>query len=105
MRRSTASGARIVEEKIRTSEKSIYLFSTLKYYVIMIWFCKVSYRSSAKAIKFVQNKLADQFTSADIWKMLPIEVRDSIAITRVTDTISREAIRNVIVFTGQKHGK
>lgn len=51
------------------------------------------------------NKLADQFTSSDIWKMLPTEVRDSIKTTRVTDAISREAFRNVIVFTGQKRGR
>ncbi|KMQ70213.1 helix-turn-helix domain-containing protein [Chryseobacterium koreense] len=51
------------------------------------------------------NKLPEQFTSSDIWKMLPIEVRDSIKTTRVTDAISREAFRNIIAFTGQKRGK
>ncbi|MBU8882309.1 helix-turn-helix domain-containing protein [Kaistella sp. DKR-2] len=51
------------------------------------------------------NKLSEQFTSSDIWKMLPIEVRDFIKTTRVTDAISREAFRNVIAFTGQKRGK
>lgn len=51
------------------------------------------------------NKLAEQFTSSDIWKMLPIEVRDSIKTTRVTDTISRDAFKDVIAFTGQKRGR
>ncbi|MDQ0477093.1 helix-turn-helix domain-containing protein [Chryseobacterium sp. MDT2-18] len=51
------------------------------------------------------NKLSEQFTSSDIWKMLPIEVRDSIKTTRVTDTISRDAFKDIIAFTGQKRGR
>lgn len=51
------------------------------------------------------DKMSEQFTSSDIWKMLPIEVRDTIKTTRVTDTISRDAFKNVIAFTGRKRGK
>ncbi|MHA6697757.1 helix-turn-helix domain-containing protein [Chryseobacterium sp. A321] len=51
------------------------------------------------------NKLSDQFTSSDIWKMLPVEIKDSIKSTRVTDTISRQAFSAVIFFTGRKRGK
>ncbi|MCL8537666.1 helix-turn-helix domain-containing protein [Chryseobacterium gallinarum] len=51
---------------------------------------------------FSSGKLPREFTSSDIWSLLPTSVRDQVKTIRITDTLKKGSLRNLVEETGEK---
>lgn len=54
---------------------------------------------------FKSGKLAEKFTSSDIWGLLPNNIKSQIKSTRITDLFSKGELKDKIEYTGKKRGR
>lgn len=54
---------------------------------------------------FSSGNLPKEFTSSDIWNNLPSFVKNLVKTTRITDTLKRGSLRNLVEETGEKKGR
>lgn len=51
------------------------------------------------------GKLPQKFTSADVWELLPEEIKKKVKAIRITDLFNKGQLKNIVEETGEKRGR